>query len=474
MRPDHRQGHPVADDHASRVLQGSAPVALRQVQPGPDAGLPVPADRDVSLDRERQRLLEHVLGRPEAPLLDVEAGEVGVARRSQLVELVGAGGLDPVGQSRPRVVLAVRQVRRRAQEPAAQRQLVAADPHCDPAGVVVPAQRAVELAAPIGQIAAGGLRVAEHELLGRRRARELGGLVGMGLGLLAAGVVVLEHRDHLVRGRQTAAVADGTPQREGRLDMTDGLAQAARHVELEGELHDELGAVAGIIGVEVLEGGLEEAPQPPCAQLRARPRRRPRGHSGPSDAASWAPTAWWVSNAGSRTSISSSASRSRACSRAAPPNGTVLSTAWRASSWRNTRPPRDLPRRPVSSRRRRVGRSTPERGQDPVDEPVRCRRDELEHLQVLVGEVGGAGQDRVADRGREGTIRVLGDLGDEVRVAAGDLVDLAGLEAGALDQRLHGVQRQRAQAAAWSARPRARTRPSSGRAGCRAPISCSR
>ena len=75
-----------------------------ELQPAARAELPDPADRQVALDRERQADAEQLGGAPEPPLLDVEVGEVAVAARVDLVEvLVGpCSRIDSVASRLPR------------------------------------------------------------------------------------------------------------------------------------------------------------------------------------------------------------------------------------------------------------------------------------------------------------------------------------------------------------------------------------
>ena len=73
-----------------------------------------------------------------------------------------------------------------------------------------------------------------------------------------------------------------------------------------------------------------------------------------------------------------------------------------------------------------------ERRQHTVVEPVRGGGDQLQGLEVVRGHLGGAGQDGISNRGGHREIWLLGHLGDEERVAAGDRVDPFGLEVACL------------------------------------------
>ena len=69
-----------------------------------------------------------------------------------------------------------------------------------------------------------------------------------------------------------------------------------------------------------------------------------------------------------------------------------------------------------------------ERWQHAVVEPVRGGGDQLQDLEVVRGHLGRAGQDGITNRGGHWEVWLLGHLGDEERVAAGDRVDPFGLE----------------------------------------------
>ena len=84
-----------------------------------------------------------------------------------------------------------------------------------------------------------------------------------------------------------------------------------------------------------------------------------------------------------------------------------------------------------------------EQRQEPVVDRVRRRRDELEHLEVVVGQLARAGQHGVTHRRGQPTARVATDLTDVEGVSPGEPVDADRVEVGAVEQRAHGVDAER-------------------------------
>ena len=79
-----------AVEHVVGVGQRGVPVARQQLQPPARAELPDPADRQVPLDGEREAEVEQLASLAQPPLLHVEVGEVAVAARVDLVEVLVA------------------------------------------------------------------------------------------------------------------------------------------------------------------------------------------------------------------------------------------------------------------------------------------------------------------------------------------------------------------------------------------------
>ncbi len=91
------------------------------------------------------------------------------------------------------------------------------------------------------------------------------------------------------------------------------------------------------------------------------------------------------------------------------------------------------------------GQIDAERRQQSVVQPVRSRGRDLQHLEVGRGDAGGARQHRVPHGGGQGSVRLLGDLGDEERVAARHRVHRLGLQGSVGQQFSHAGHAQRSQ-----------------------------
>ena len=91
------------------------------------------------------------------------------------------------------------------------------------------------------------------------------------------------------------------------------------------------------------------------------------------------------------------------------------------------------------------GQVDAQRRQQSVVQPVRSRGRDLQHLEVGRGDAGGARQHRIPHGGGQGSVRLLGDLGDEERVAARHRVHRLGLQRSVGQQFGHAGHAQRSQ-----------------------------
>ena len=268
-----------------------------------------------------------------------------------------------------------------------------------------------------------------------------GGAVGLGvvarhrearvlLGLAAARRVVLDDGAPVVRRGHPAKVADPLPEPDRVRDGADRLREPAHHVLLLAECLEHARA-GGRRGVAAVEGEREERD---C--LRVGPRAcgvlggqggipaRPRpvvgrfGMVGQHGVVARPDLLERVEQPGVQSALDPE--RDRGAHGATGQLVPEADPAPRADEQTGRVEPSQ------------AGHVHPEQRHEPVVDGVRRRRDELEHLEVVVGQPVGAGQHGVAHRRGQPATRVATDLADVEGVSPGEPVDARRVEAGAV------------------------------------------